>query len=116
MRIETTPVCRSLFTGPGAWQAADFSGPQDWTCRLSPDLDVEAIRRDLFEGRGFAVIRGVPVDDREMARRVYLKIAGRLGTPIAQNARGDLLYSVRDEGQSIEKQYGTVGVRFSKTK
>lgn len=115
MRIETTPVFRSLFTGPGAWQAADFSGPQDWTCRLSPDLDVAAIRRDLFEGRGFVVIQGVPVGDEDQARRVYLEVAGRLGMPMAQNARGDLLYSVRDEGQSIENQYGTVGVRFSKT-
>jgi hypothetical protein len=76
---------------------------------------VEPLRRELFRGRGFAVIRGLPVDDEAEARRLYLKIAGFLGSPMPQNARGDLLYSVRDEGQSIEKQYGTVGVRFSKT-
>lgn len=115
MHIETTSVFRSRFAGPGAWRAADFSGPQEWSYRLGPALDVEAIRRDLFEGRGFVVIQGVPVDDEAAARRLYLEVTSHFGAPMAQNARGDLLYSVRDEGQSIESQYGTVGVRFSKT-
>lgn len=115
MRIETTEVYPAPFTGPGAWREADFSGPEAWTCRLTPDLDVEAIRRELFDGRGFVVLQGAPAGDEAEARRMYLEVAGRLGTPLAQNARGDLLYSVRNEGQSIEKDYGRVGVRFSKT-
>lgn len=99
---------RGRFGGRGTWWARDFSGPEDWSYRLGPDLDIAAIRQELFGGRGFVVIRGVREEE-------YLPVAGQFGRVMAQNARGDLLYSVRNEGQSIARDYGQVGVRFSKT-
>jgi len=125
MEIRPTAVHRQRFTGPGAWREADAGGPQDWTFRLTPALltqiergefpEAERLRGELLEGRGFLVLKGVPVDDERRARRLYLAIAGFFGASLPQNARGDLLYSVRDEGQSIDREYGQVGVRFSKT-
>jgi hypothetical protein len=68
-------------------------------------------------GRGLVLLKGLPAGDysEEEAAGIYWGLGTLLGTPVPQNARGDLLYSVRDEGYVIARDYGTVGVRFSKT-
>ncbi|MBI3679141.1 MAG: TauD/TfdA family dioxygenase [Acidobacteria bacterium] len=90
--------------------AADYDVP-------SFARDGEALRLDLESGRGFAVLRGLPVDEytEEQAAILYYGIATLLGQPIVQNRNGDLLFSVRDEGYDFVKQYGTLGVRISRT-
>jgi hypothetical protein len=56
-------------------------------------------RAELTTGRGFLLARGVPVEDGDEAAATMLWILGRhLGTPIRQNAAGDLLGHVVDTG------------------
>lgn len=79
--------------------------------------DARKLRHQLEEGIGFVLISGFDIvnysDDE--ATMVYWGIGAHLGTPLPQNVKGDRVYSVRNEGQSIEKDYGKVGTRFSKT-
>ena len=74
-------------------QAADFD---------LGDLDpvLAKVRDDLAEGRGFILLRGLPVEDWPIARtaRVYWAICSRVGQPIAQNQYGNLLGHVTDVG------------------
>jgi len=75
------------------------------------------LREELRSGRGFVILRGLPVDrfPEDEAAMLYWGLGAHLGVPLPQNVRGERLYSVRDEGQNIQRDYGTVGVRFSKT-
>lgn len=57
------------------------------------------LRDELLWGRGFAVLRGLPVDDDPVRVAARLWLIGRaVGAPVAQNARGHLLGHVRDLG------------------
>ena len=61
---------------------------------------LRSVLRDLFEGRGFALIRGVPVEELSV-REAELALWGiglNMGVPIPQNAAGDLVVHVRDQG------------------
>lgn len=62
------------------------------------------IRKEILEGRGFVILRGLPVQEWSMARiiRVYWAIASRIGVPIAQNAIGNKLGHVTDVGGDSE--------------
>jgi len=65
---------------------------------LGPVLDV--VLADLVEGRGFALLRGVPVDglDEPTLERLYWGLGTHLGIGILQNDAGDLLVHVKDQG------------------
>jgi hypothetical protein len=65
---------------------------------LGPALD--AIRGELLRGRGFVLIRGLPMEryGTAEAATLYWGIGSYLGTPRSQNARGHLLGHVRDMG------------------
>ena len=58
------------------------------------------IRSTLLEGRGFAVLRGLPVGSwcREVSVRAFYGMGCHLGVPVSQNASGHLLGHVRDLG------------------
>jgi hypothetical protein len=67
--------------------------------RVGRELD--RILDEVENGRGFALIRGIPrsrygADDCEL---LYWGAGVHLGTPVSQNARGHLLGHVRDEGR-----------------
>ncbi len=66
----------------------------------------------IDSGRGFAVIDGVPPEDRaaDEASRIYWLIGQILGDPFEQDIAGTLLYDVRDTGQDVAE-----GARFSVT-
>jgi hypothetical protein len=55
--------------------------------------------RELDRGRGFVLVKGVPVEryGKEDAALVYCGLGLHLGDPVSQNANGDLLGHVRDE-------------------
>ena len=61
---------------------------------------VRAWRDALHRGRGFVLIRGLPVErlSQADAAAVYWAIGLHLGTPVPQNFQGELLTSVRDTG------------------
>ncbi|MBI3695961.1 MAG: hypothetical protein HY238_14110, partial [Acidobacteria bacterium] len=124
MQIPPTPVHDAPLTGPGAWRRDDFSGPADWEYHLKPRTldeidaavrrigeqgknistitaaDATRIRDELRVGRGFVVVKGLPLDrySEEEACIIYCGIGALLGETMPQNVKGDRLYSVRDEG------------------
>jgi hypothetical protein len=73
--------------------AADFPLP-----RLAPRL--AELVRELEFGRGFAVLRGVPVDlPPAELYLLYWGIVAHMGTAVSQNARGELISHVTDYGK-----------------
>ena len=86
--------------------------------RLAPRL--KAIERELMDGRGFVLIRGLPRerwsnDEMSMA---YWGIGAHLGRPWPQNAKGHLLGDVTDHGKSRDdptirgNEIGQAGLDF----
>jgi hypothetical protein len=82
-----------------------------------PDL-AKAIRRwaeELVEGRGFLLVRGLPVArwGQADAALAFWGIGQHLGRPGAQNPQGDLLGDVRDTGEEATnphvRRYRTSG-------
>lgn len=55
---------------------------------------------ELVHGRGFVLIRGVPVEglDEPALERLYWGIGQHLGIPIPQNDAGEYLVHIRDQG------------------
>lgn len=80
---------------PAPLAAADFPLPN-----LGPRL--AAIRDELLNGRGFSLVKGLPV--RRWSRRdsaiAFMGIGAHLGRARSQNAAGHLLGHVRDLGVS----------------
>ena len=73
--------------------------PQDVPLRtLQPVIDGWADALDT--GRGFVLVRGLPVGDlgEEGAAIAYVALGAHLGVPVPQTAAGDLLGHVRDDG------------------
>lgn len=68
---------------------------------LGPTL--RDVLHELENGRGFALLRGMPVDryDEPSLYRLYWGIAVHLGDMISQNAKGDLIGRVEDIGVDI---------------
>ena len=61
---------------------------------------VAAVLDELVDGRGFALLRGVPVAGLDTAslERLYWGLGCHLGIAIPQNAADDMLVHVRDQG------------------
>jgi hypothetical protein len=75
---------------------ADFPLPG-----LGPTL--EGLRRELLHGRGFVLLRGLPVarySPRQVAT-IYWGIGTWLGRAVSQNAQGHALGHVRDAGRDM---------------
>ncbi|MGC8476430.1 MAG: TauD/TfdA family dioxygenase [Acetobacteraceae bacterium] len=74
---------------------ADFPLPS-----LGPILD--RLRAEVLNGRGFVLIRGLPVEGRPIAESAaaYWAIGSYFGNARSQNAKGHLLGHVRDLGMS----------------
>jgi hypothetical protein len=55
---------------------------------------------ELTNGRGYALLEGIPVDglDDPALEKVAIEVAGQVGTPVAQDAAGSLTKHVRDVG------------------
>jgi len=67
---------------------------------LGPAL--RALTRELIDGRGVALIRGVPVAHygKQRASSIYWGVGMHLGRPWPQNAKGHLLGDVTDQGKA----------------
>jgi hypothetical protein len=67
---------------------------------LGPVL--ERLRGDVLDGRGFVLLRGVPVEDRPIAESaaLYWGIGTYFGSARSQNAKGHLLGHIYDLGGS----------------
>jgi hypothetical protein len=59
--------------------------------------------RELKHGRGFLLIRGFPVERYSLddIRKLYFGMSRYLGTPVSQNAYGELVESIQNEGLKV---------------
>jgi len=81
---------------------------------------LEAIERELMDGRGFAVIRGLPREtwSNDELCYAYWGIGAHLGRPWPQNHYGHLLGDVTDQGKAPGdptargNELGQVGLEF----
>lgn len=91
---------------PPGFAAADFVVPE-FSRRLA------SLARELEHGRGFFLLRGLPVDkyDLDTIKTIYWGIGVHLGVPVFQNTRGELMTHVADRGDD----YGDVNVRLYTT-
>ena len=69
---------------------------------LGPALD--GIRRELLDGRGFVLIRGIPRQQYSTAdmATIFWGIGTHFGRAVSQNAKGHVLGHVRDLGYRID--------------
>lgn len=60
------------------------------------------IQDSLEHGSGACVVKGLPVDQftTEQLKRLFLGLAQYIGTPVSQSAKGERIFSVRNEGFS----------------
>lgn len=113
--------------GPSAWRAEDHRDSDTWIYRFSEDdlaeLEralaegrgkpvedltfprfgerIRAFAEELDRGRGFQLLRGLPVSDRfreEDAIRLYEALCARLGNRVPTQPDGSLIESVHDLG------------------
>jgi hypothetical protein len=79
----------------GAFEATkdDFVAPRVAAC-------LRDVGRELDSGRGFVMMRGLPVDKytADERRLLYWGLGIHLGTPISQNGLGELISEVTDRG------------------
>jgi hypothetical protein len=61
---------------------------------------LHALRNEIEHGRGFVLLRGIPVRDYsdDEAGLMFRGIGCHIGEAVTQNAKGDLLGHVRDQG------------------
>lgn len=88
--------------------AESLRRPEDFPLPvLGPRL--ESLRVELEDGRGFALLRNVPVEDYgDVERRALLMgVAVHLGAPVHQDVKGTLVEEVTDRGLS----YSNITVR-----
>jgi hypothetical protein len=106
-RVELTPAqvteveravagVRDRGLKAGAFGAADFPLP-------TVDAVLERCRDDVVNGRGFVLLRGLPVEGRDLetVRTLYWGVGLRLGIPVTQNLRGDLMAEIVDRGLDV---------------
>ncbi|MGE5537974.1 MAG: TauD/TfdA family dioxygenase [Gemmatimonas sp.] len=63
---------------------------------------------ELYEGRGFVFVRGLPVEGRTMAQNAiaFWGLGNHMGVPVPQNAKGHLLEHVKNAGGDINAPTG----------
>lgn len=66
----------------------------------SLEATVCAWREELAHGRGFVLVRGLPLDElsEDDAVLAYWALGLHLGSPVSQNLRGEQLTAIRDTG------------------
>lgn len=76
---------------------------------------IDSWRQDICHGRGFVVVRGLPVEDwgADKAAYAYWGLGHHLGHPGAQNPQNELLGHVVDYGEEADnpmvRRYRTTG-------
>ena len=115
-----SPDFPPTLSGPAVWLGPEMAARSDWLEHFSDEQvrELEAaaqngdftlpqlaprlagIREELLRGRGFALLRGLPVQrwGQALSEVAFVGLGRHLGTALPQNAQGDLLGHVRDLG------------------
>lgn len=66
------------------------------------------IQKELMEGRGYALIRGYPIDGKTRFETVaaFWGVSSYIGAPFSQNGEGHLLGHVTDQGKTMKSDTG----------
>jgi hypothetical protein len=102
-----TPLFDEPIDHPGAWKVADFRSPADYTIELTTrhlqDIEhsmrqIKATGLSLGDGRGFVVVRRLPVEDytKDEIGMIFWGIGMHLGRGLSQSVLGDRLGHVKD--------------------
>ena len=109
---EIADLERGLATAKATGRPLDEIGREQFPLTaLRPRLD--AVVRELYDGRGFVVLRGLPVgrhSDDDVGL-MFWGLGRYLGAALHQNPQGDLLGHVYDQGRA----YGNIDVRGYET-
>jgi hypothetical protein len=101
--------------------AALARAPTDRLPRSADEFPLDSLRQridgwmaQIESGRGFVLIRGLPVEryTRVQCECLYYGLGLHMGRPVSQNTDGDLLGHVRDTGEDPAAR----GVRLYKTR
>jgi hypothetical protein len=115
-------------THPSAWTGEAMRRRADWVLEWPAgalaELEagavgsacgrfLESALREVTHGRGFVLLRGLPVQrfSREHLRSLYWEMGLRLGTPVTQNVKGEAIAEITDHGLDAN----AVGVKPSMT-
>jgi hypothetical protein len=84
--------------------ATDFRLPT-----LAPRL--HKVREEIETGRGFALIRGLPIERYtiDQSRTLFWGIASQIGSAEGQDKAGNLMHQVTDTGKSVQGSDSTRG-------
>ncbi|WP_338618746.1 TauD/TfdA family dioxygenase [Pigmentiphaga sp. CHJ604] len=93
---EATATARAKGLEPTRFEAADFPIP-----RMAARL--EKVRGELEGGRGFALLRGLPIADYtdDEARLLFWGLSVHLGEPQEQDGAGNRMHSVTNTGMKV---------------
>ncbi|TFY97267.1 TauD/TfdA family dioxygenase [Ramlibacter rhizophilus] len=96
-RDEVDQVRRAVDAAAGTGKPLEDIGAQDFPLGSLHER-IRVLARELEEGRGFELWRGLPVDDWTLEERsiAYWGLGRHLGDPVVQNARGELFGHVQD--------------------
>lgn len=109
---EVADIDRALATAKATGRSLADIGPEHFPL-TAMRARLERILTEVYEGRGFVVVRGLPVhryadDDVGL---IFWGLGRYLGSPLFQNPQGDLLGHVYDHGRT----YGNIDVRGYET-
>ena len=109
---EVADVERALAAAKASGKPLEQIGRADFPLTVMR-ARLDAALADVYEGRGFVVLRGLPVRrwSDEDTGLVFWGFGRYLGSPLYQNPQGELLGHVYDHGRT----YGNIDVRGYET-
>jgi hypothetical protein len=109
---EIADIDRALATAKASGRPLEDIGHEQFPLTVAR-ARLEQTVADLYDGRGFAVLRGLPVEryrDDDVGL-IFWGLGRYMGSPLHQNPQGDLLGHVYDHGRT----YGNIDVRGYET-
>src|SRR5215467_10895980 len=109
---EIADIDRALATAKASGQPLEDIGREQFPLTVARTR-LEQTVAELYDGRGFAVLRGLPVEryrDDDVGL-IFWGLGRYMGSPLHQNPQGDLLGHVYDHGRT----YGNIDVRGYET-
>src|SRR5215468_1188402 len=109
---EIADIDRALATAKASGRPPEDIGREQFPLTVAR-ARLEQTVAELYDGRGFVVLRGLPVEryrDDDVGS-IFWGLGRYMGSPLYQNPQGDLLGHVYDQGRA----YGNIDVRGYET-